>query len=451
LSDIIEEMTVKRSHGSLLARLGLAVGVLLVVGPLPAASATKLHPGASEYAWYWEDQRSDTIKGPGDTEIVEYRFQNPFCPETPAGGVQELCKAGRLPVEVRNGDYKEPNKISAVAFDFTLVPFGSKVKKFTATLTEANDEQSEPINAANKSLRACRITEFFGTGEAREYKEAPSFSCSKSAPTARRKAVGKGDKKIYEFTFDLTAYAKGWAKQGSLITGVMLFPVKPKHKTATDGIGFGGGDEESEQSTTDNWRVVLKGPREKQGIQTTLVFTKPKLSTPIPPTPPPTTSFNGSGTSPGFSDFGSGTTDFSPPASDATTPSSEVPSALPTPTPASTPVDALDDKPASAAAEETPVEGFPWYMWLALLAGIVGFSMVRSIVIERVTGIRPDGVLAHIHRLNADRRGAALQSDALGGPGLLAPLATAFRPIGRGLAAVGRSARGLIGKVRKGG
>jgi hypothetical protein len=442
-------MSTRRPLRGLLARVVLAASVILVGAPIPAAAAAKVHPSVSEYAWYWEDQRSDTIKGPGDTEIVEWRLQNPYCPETPAGGVQELCKAGRLPIEVRAGDYKEPNKISAVSFDFTLVPFGSKVKKFTVTLTEAQDEQSEPMNAANKSLRACRITEFFGTGEAREYKEAPEFKCTKSDPTARRKAVGKGDDKVFEYTFDLTGYAKSWAKQGSLITSVMLYPVKPKRRTATGGIGFGD-EQDEEEEASDNWRVVLKGPREKQGIQTTLVFTKPKLERFGPPTTPPTTTdFTGGTTG---SDFPStGTTDFSSAPTtgtgSATTPSTTTPSALPTPTPAPSPIEALDDEPASASAEETPVEGFPWYMWLALVAGIVGFSMVRSIVVERVTGIRPDGVLAHIHRLSADRRGMLTQ--AAGGPGLLAPLATVLAPVGRGLTAFGRSAAGLLGKVRR--
>jgi hypothetical protein len=38
---------------------------------------------------------------------------------------------------------------------------------------------------------------------------------------------------------------------------------------------------------------------------------------------------------------------------------------------------------------------------------IVGFSLVRSIVLESATGVRPDGVLSTIHRINADRAGPA--------------------------------------------
>ncbi len=56
----------------------------------------------------------------------------------------------------------------------------------------------------------------------------------------------------------------------------------------------------------------------------------------------------------------------------------------------------------------------PGYVWLAILAGIVAFTLVRSVVLESAAGIRPNGVLAQIQRLNADRHGTAVATAAAG-------------------------------------
>ena len=45
--------------------------------------------------------------------------------------------------------------------------------------------------------------------------------------------------------------------------------------------------------------------------------------------------------------------------------------------------------------------------------------MVRQVVHEQTAGIRPNGVLAQIRRLNADRRGTGIEAAAVEGPGRL--------------------------------
>jgi hypothetical protein len=91
-----------------------------------------------------------------------------------------------------------------------------------------------------------------------------------------------------------------------------------------------------------------------------------------------------------------------------------------------------------ASDEVTVPSGLPLYVWLALLAGIVGFSMVRSVVLEKNTGVRPDGVLAQIQRLNAQRRGTTP---------VAAEGTSAFSAMIAGLGALGSKITGGAGKL----
>jgi hypothetical protein len=68
-------------------------------------------------------------------------------------------------------------------------------------------------------------------------------------------------------------------------------------------------------------------------------------------------------------------------------------------------------------------------MWLAILAGLVGFSMVRSIVVEKTTGVRPNGVLAQIKSLNASHDGGGADVASTAGS---AGLGSALGAIGQG-------------------
>lgn len=384
-------------------RFGVAAGMLtvLALGLLaPGALAAQAEPFVSTTAWYWEQQQSQKVTDPtSGAEVATLELANPFCPTVPGGlgsPPGDSCRVGRLPIEVIGSDYDEPDKISAVAFDLSLIPLGSTVKKFTATFLEANDPQSQPVNAEGKSLQACVIEQFFGEGDARQYKEAPKHTCTDLDPIAKRKpakvknADGEEEER-FQYTFDLTTFAQTWVEGTSPVTGVMLYPAKPK--------------EDAQGPEDADWRVVLTGPAEENGIVTNLIYTPGE----VPSFGDPGGSLGGD---PGFD---TGSTGFD----SGTTTGGTVGGTPATGEGTETPGDA--GEPVAAPGTELAVDevlpttgGLPGYVWLALLAGMVGFSLVRSIVLEQAAGIRPDGVLAQIRKLNVDKRGAALVAGSSG-------------------------------------
>jgi hypothetical protein len=421
--------------------VSMTLGFVALVAAPASAKPLKDEPPVLLTAWYWEDQQRQRIQDPTTgTDVAVISVPNPFCPSAPVVGspAPESCKQGRLPIQVRDGDYETPNQLSAVGFDFALVPPGSKIGKFTATLVEAKDEQSEPANAEGKSLRACFIEEFFGDGEAALYSEIPKYSCSETDPVAPRKELkvkdeggGGGnepqppeqEEPTFGYTFDLTEFARTWVDEGTPMTAVMLMPVRPK-------------EADYDPVTDANWRTVLVGAFEEGGIKTSLTYTPPP--TPVVPTPPPS---------------GSDTTDpFDPGSSTITTPgdpgippsgSVDTPSAPSAPDSGETPTD-LATGETDTASDVVP-KGWPGYVWLGILAGIVGLSMVRSVVLERTVGIRPDGVLAQIRRLNASRRGVELGA---GGAAAAAGAGGALASIAAGLKSLGEKTGGIAGKLK---
>ena len=64
---------------------------------------------------------------------------------------------------------------------------------------------------------------------------------------------------------------------------------------------------------------------------------------------------------------------------------------------------------------ETTSQGLPLYVWLAVAAGIALWVVFRSVILESAKGIRPDGVLAQIHQINAQRAGVET-AETSGGP-----------------------------------
>ncbi|MFN2586524.1 MAG: hypothetical protein ABR613_00200 [Actinomycetota bacterium] len=429
----------------------LAIPLVLAFLGVPASPALAVtdEPLVLVTAWYWEDQARQRIQDPTTgTDVAVITLPNPFCPSPPLAGSppEEACKPGRLPVQVRDGDYETPNQVSALGFDMALVPPKSKIGKFTVTFVEASDRQSEPVNAEGKSLQACFVEEFFGDGEASLYSGVPQHTCSETDPIAKRKEIKtKGDEggggggtpepgdtqeePTFGYTFDLTEFAQRWTDEGTVMTAVLLMPVRPK-------------DADYEPTTDANWRTVLVGAAnpEEKGVRTSLTYTPSK--TPVDD-PGPTTS------------TGSDTTSFDSGSSVTTSTGSG--SIAPTDTGGvDTPTGSTDDGAATPtelteAAEPTGAtvpKGLPGYVWLAILAGIVAFSMVRSVVLEKTAGIRPDGVLAQIRRLNAARRGEELATATAGAatPGEAGGIAAVIG----GLKSLGERSSGILGKLRFG-
>ena len=122
--------------------LCLCLGACLALGVAPAAAAKTSKPSITTYSWYWEDQQQQSVQDPtSGTDAATVTLGNPFCPGVEGvANPEQTCKSGRLPIEVSGGDYKTPNKVSAVAFDLSIAPQGSQVSKFTATFLEASDE-----------------------------------------------------------------------------------------------------------------------------------------------------------------------------------------------------------------------------------------------------------------------------------------------------------------------
>ena len=394
----------------------LAVGALIAlvyaVAPSAPALADVEEPLVTTYAWYWEPQTQRSVTDPtSGADVVTVGPGNAhFCPGAEgAANPGQTCKPGRLPVEVVGGDYKSPDKISATAFDLSIAPKGSRVNRFTVTYLEANDEQSQPYNAEGQKLQACLINKIFGGGEARQYKEAPEYACPKEPILGTRSKVkpAKDAPPVdrFEWTFDLTAPAQKWVKQGSFATGVMLLPVEPKKP--------GPGDA--------NWRVVLQGSEDLKGVETRLDFIPAKLPSPLADL--------GGGASTDTGDLGSDGGDLgvgSLETSDTIGDSGDVP---------------VHDESEPAPAEETGTElaseaapavpgGLPGYVWLGLIAALLGLSAVRSVVFESRGGLRPNGVLAQIHKLNREHHGG--QGSATTEVGPLVPVLEDLRALKAG-------------------
>ncbi|MDP9068062.1 MAG: hypothetical protein M3N53_06925 [Actinomycetota bacterium] len=426
--------------------LSALVSGILVLAMSPAfAKTTEIT--VNTVAWYGQDQVSREEKDPlGNTYTVE--SPNPFCPSIPGslGAIPGTCAEGRLPIEVRNGNYEpeEQNKISAVGFDMSLIPLGSKVQKFTATFLEAKAgcyerqggqggpsdrycEETDPINVEGKELQACIIEGFLTEGEGRPFKEAPRFTCSDTDPVAKRKEVKTKDGGVeHVWTFDLTKFAQGWVKELSTTTAVML-------------VGHAPEKEADRGDPNDTWRVVLTGPKFEAGnipgIETEISFIPGETPTiPVPPTTGTTGttgSFGDTTGTTGFGDTGTSTlgTGTATGGVGGTTGAEGTEGEAPA---------AAEELPLEVAGAETEPIKMPGYVWLAVLAGIIGFSMVRSIVLESATGIRPNGVLAQIQRLNAERNGGAAS-----GSGTTSP----FAPLAAGFTAAKQKIGALTGKL----
>jgi hypothetical protein len=420
------------------------------------AAAKEAKPTVITQAWYWESQRNENVDTPGGSASAQ--APNPYCPGLPSslGSPAETCAEGRLPVEVVNGDYKTPDKISALNFDLTMVPPGSKVSKFTVNLLEAesgcNDtkntqsgKQCEETDAREvltdnvdgKQIQACLVNEVFGEGEAASYKERPKFKCTATDPVAKRKEIrndAKGDPNDpdgdHVWTFDLTSYAQKWAKTFSVNTSVMLFPKKPKNA---------GGRGELD------WRVVLAGSKFKRGVQTQIVFTPPAGDGlgELPGGLPGSSSLGGSGAATFSSTSSGGTTDFGSGSVSSDVPTTSSGGGGGAPATAAEPVDTGGEQKPTAA-EIPKVQAMPAYVWLAILAGLVGFSLLRSFVLEKGAGPRPDGVLAQIHKLNAEGRG-----DAAAGATGAGPLAFVAAGLGSVRRALGPAGSKLVEVARK--
>jgi hypothetical protein len=188
--------------------------------------------------------------------------------------------------------------------------------------------------------------------------------------------------------------------------------------------------------------VIFAGPKVEKGVVTKIVYEPGELgggTIPPPTVPPPagtgtstgstggftteTGSFGGDTGSTGASDLGGGDTGTAP--SDTAAP------------------EEVASEPTGSTIPEP--EAMPGYVWLALLAGLVGWSLVRSVVLERSVGHRPNGVLAQIHQLN--RGHAATAAAATATPGMWDAVRSGFGKVGHALSPVTSKVGSAFSKI----
>lgn len=414
-----------------LCSLALVATAALGLIPAPAQAAPQTaEPAVLNIGWWWKQAQSEEQDIQGNKVTVD--SPSPFCPAVPGslGVIPGACAEGTFPVQIVGGDYEEPDMLSGLGFDLSILTPGSEVTKFEVTLLEseagcvdkngdgvidpqAGDycQDTDPKNIEGKKVQACLLTQIFGDADGRPYREVPTYKCSSADPVAERKEIKAVDKKDdtdgfdHVWKFDLTAFAQEWAESFTIATSVMLVGSEPK-----------------ETGSQDSWRVVFAGPKAKKGIVTKLVYEPGELPAIAPIVPPSsvgsTGSFTGSAGGTSFSgggaDFGGGT------------------GAVAGGAPGTAPSPGASPGGLAALAEEIPdPENMPAYVWIALVAGLIGFTLVRQVVIESTHGVRPDGVLSKIHSLNAERRGLEDAAQAAVGPSPLAGLGAVAASFGR--------------------
>lgn len=369
------------SHRRAFLSLMILGGVLMGPG-LPAQAATKSVP-VEGTNWYWTAQNRQTPSGAAKDatgQDVNCPPGTPVCPD-PQVGAPNPHEPGALPVQMVQG---EDQKVSAIQFDLPIPSFGAVIDSFTFSVTESPDprDQSQTVNAGNKKIKACLITEIWPASleaGADEMEDAPEWSESSCAEGKRK------DGSPPKWEFDIKTLAQTWGTDPTTSYGVMLVGVKVADQT-------------------DPWQLVLKGPYRdpetsklegKKNIEAKIAFT--------PNQAPSIGGFIGSGFNPGTS-FGNPTTFGTTPGSTSTFPGTTTPPAT---TPGAAPV-------ASQGNTPPPAPSMPGWFWLLIPVGLIGLSLVRHTVIEPLPGKRADGVVALIRRHNAARLGRPLGQEVEG-------------------------------------
>lgn len=447
--------------------VGMAALVALPVLASPAAAKTADVP-LNTYAWWWRDaERAEEIDIAGN-KIEAPTAPNPYCPATSGtvgtgGGAisEDACQLGRLPIWIRNGEFERPHMSFGLDIDVSLLS-EADLESFKVLLLEADcdpadgrkdtpqcEQTTQPLPADNPAttrnefetsfrVEVCTVTEIFGEGDGRPVEEMPRLKCDTGIIGERKvlkaPVIKTGDQAApahlndHIWEFDLTELAQGWIDEFTIPTAVYFRAEPPRNPDTSDQfrVVFAGPEDEVD-SESPNAKEVQQQP----GVEILAVYSG-GTGGGLPPVPGDDGTDFGTDTgttTTGTTDFGTtdtGTTDF---GTGTTTPTTPAAPAAP-----AAPID-LAEEPTGARTEP-----LPGYVWLAMLAGLAGFSLVRSVVIPSTTGIRPDGVLAQIQALNAQRRGTTLAASAASGP-------TIFGRIGNGLTSLGKGAAGLVGKL----
>jgi hypothetical protein len=345
---------------------------LIFAAPAQAAVKKTMTTNRSLEAWYWssnQDIRACTPNGlppqiPG------------LCPNANGAGAAPISP-GHLGISVRAG---QSDMRSYVMFDLSSIPLGSTLNSmlvtFTVSRSDPSNQQHTTEHASNPlgppdqqpkapatfndggaAIDACLVTVGWGSSEGAPPADRNADDPTTPLPTEplERSGVDKsscvhGKNNTSTWTFDVTPLAKKWVSGASFNNGFALLPVG--------------------SAPTDTWTVELHGAYFANAIQnpatgaaSTQVFVDhaeevkatldyiPAKNQALPPAVLPGVVPTGPAAPPSI---------VSPPSS------------APIPIPTLTPPPA--QAPVSAAA---PSRGStPWYVWLLLPAGLLGFVTV---------------------------------------------------------------------------
>jgi hypothetical protein len=412
-----------------LSVLAAATVALTLAPPAHAAeSETVLFAyGTDRRSWWWEKQQDEEVTVPVP----------PGSPIEPSQRVRlpSPQRADTLPVGVIQGDHE---RMSAVFLDLASrgVTEGSTITALAMTIEESQDKNEHPsVDPGKATIQACRIDEFWPDSDGNEeWDTVPKFS---EQDCVQGKRDTKGN--VPEWSFNLKPIAAKWGQDPNENQGVILLA---NLKNAND------------QTT---WQVNLKIPSrdnantpgdEYKQTQKRLIVDLKFVPGELPGLTGEgfdsgSTGFSSSGSSFGSStSFGSsgtggfGTSGTSPVISTDTGDTSDATEEAPGATPVAT------TRPSSGPK-------LPPYVWALLPVGLLALAAVRSVVLEPVGGVRPDGVIAAIRRRNFERRGGPLRdlSDPLSR--FMVVSRQALDSARRGLRGAGRGISSVVRRVRK--
>jgi hypothetical protein len=392
------------------ARVLALTGVLAVLVPgAPAQAATEkvfFTYGSDRSSWYWNKQVDQEI-GAGPIS-QRARARSPQNPDT-------------LPVAVEGGKHE---RISALYFDISGrgVTAGSTITRAVLQIVELTDPNEQPAyNAQGKVIQACRVEDFWPGGEAEKWETAPAYDDS---ACVKGKRTAKSDPPTW--TFNLTPIAGPWGQDPfSSNNGVMFVAALSK-----------------DAGPTESWQINLKVPSRDQQVTPDDDYKKTRkravLSLTFTPgepagiaAPPPPPSDFGSG------DFGGGGS-FAPSSDFGSQPGGRAGKA-----PKSEPTGAAGAEQVQAEPVAQIRPKAPWYVWMLIPLGLLAWAAVRPLVLEPARGMRHDGAVSAIRRLNAQRRGRPLEEPV---DPLVRTLQT-FQGAGRWIAGAAGGVRSGAGRV----
>lgn len=361
----------RRAAGAIVAGLLAVSSSLILAAPAQAAVKTTITTNRSLEAWYWssnQDVRACTPNGlpPQIPGLCPSANGNALLPLSP-GHVGASVKAGQSDIR------------SYMIFDLSSIPLGSTmnsmVVKFTVSRSDASntehttehtsnplgspDQQPKPpatFNDGAAAIDACLVTVGWGSAEGAPPADRNADNPTTPVPTEplERNGVDKsscvhGKNNTSTWTFDITPLAQKWVSGASFNNGFALIPVIA--------------------APTDTWTVELHGAYYANAIQN------------------PATGASSTQVFVNHGEEAKATLDYIP-AKTAALPPPVLPAVLPPisaqppslvgPSVAPSAIPTLSPPPVAApVSTAAPSRGStPWYVWLLLPAGLLGFVTV---------------------------------------------------------------------------